>query len=158
MDIRVGTGFDAHALVEGRKLFLGGVEIPYEYGLEGHSDADVLIHALMDALLGAAAKGDIGKFFPDCEEAFEGISSLVLLKRVWALLKEDGYSIGNVDVTVICERPKIKDYTEEMRKTLAEALETSVDKVSIKGTTTEKMGFTGRGEGIAAEAVCLIMK
>ena len=158
MDIRIGTGFDAHPLVPGRKLFLGGAEIPFEYGLDGHSDADVLIHALMDALLGAATKGDIGKIFPDCEAAFEGISSVVLLKRIWNILKEEGYSIGNVDVTVICERPKIKDHTEEMRTILAEALETTIDRVSVKGTTTEKMGFTGRGEGIAAEAVCLIIK
>ena len=158
MDIRIGTGFDAHPFVEGKKLFLGGVEIPYELGLEGHSDADVLIHALMDALLGAAAKGDIGKLFPDCEAEYEGISSVTLLERVWKLLKEEGYSIGNVDITAICERPKLKPYTEDMRKVLAETLETTVDRVSVKATTTEKMGFTGRGEGIAAEAVCLIIK
>lgn len=158
MDLRIGTGFDAHPFIEGKKLFLGGVEIPYDLGLDGHSDADVLIHALMDALLGAAAKGDIGKIFPDCEAEFEGISSVVLLKRVWALLKEEGYSIGNVDVTVICERPKIKAYTDEMRRILAEAMETDLERVSVKATTTEKMGFTGRGEGIAAEAVCLIVK
>ena len=158
MDIRVGIGFDAHAFKEGRKLFLGGVEIPYELGLDGHSDADVLVHALMDALLGAAAKGDIGKLFPDTKAEFKDISSVTLLERVWKILKEEGYTLGNADITLICEKPKIKGYTDEMRRILAAAMETEVERINVKATTTEKMGFTGRGEGIAAEATCLIIK
>jgi len=156
VDMRIGTGYDVHKLVEDRKLILGGVEVPYEKGLLGHSDADVLVHALMDALLGAAALGDIGKLFPDNDDAFKGISSIELLKRVKSALDDAGYSLGNADVTVICQRPKLAGYIDEMRRNVAEALAVDMDKISIKATTTEKLGFAGRGEGIAAEAVCLL--
>ena len=156
MEMRIGTGFDVHKLVENRKLILGGIEVPYEKGLLGHSDADVLTHALMDAMLGAAALGDIGKLFPDNDDAFKGISSIKLLKEVNRKLRESGYSLGNADVTVICQKPKLAGYIDQMREKLAEALETDVQKISIKATTTEKLGFTGRGEGIAAEAVCIL--
>lgn len=154
--MRIGHGFDAHRLIEGRKLFLGGVEIPYEKGLLGHSDADVLLHALMDALLGAAALGDIGKLFPPSSAEFKDIRSTVLLKTVKERLSEAGYTLINADVTVIAEKPKVAPYIDAMRKTVAEILETDIDAISIKATTTEKMGFTGREEGIAAEAVCLL--
>lgn len=153
---RIGTGFDVHRLVEGRSLILGGVDIPYEKGLLGHSDADVLIHALMDALLGAAAKGDIGKLFPDSDDAYKGISSILLLEKVAQVLSRDGYRLGNADMTLICQKPKLAPYIEEMRQNIASALAVDADKISIKATTTEKLGFTGRGEGIAAEAVCLL--
>ena len=156
MEMRIGTGYDVHKLVEGRALILGGVNVPYERGLLGHSDADVLTHALMDALLGAAALGDIGKLFPDNDDSFKGISSIELLKRVKSALDDKGYSLGNADVTVICQRPKLADYIDEMRGNIAEALDVDADRISIKATTTEKLGFTGRGEGIAAEAVCLL--
>ncbi len=156
VEMRIGTGYDVHKLTEDRKLILGGVEVPYEKGLLGHSDADVLVHALMDALLGAAALGDIGKLFPDNDDAFKGISSIELLKRVKSALDDAGYSLGNADVTVICQRPKLAGYIDEMRKNVAAALVVDVDKISIKATTTEKLGFAGRGEGIAAEAVCLL--
>ena len=156
--MRIGTGYDVHRLTEGRKLILGGVEIPWEKGLDGHSDADVLIHALMDALLGAAALGDIGQHFPDTDPAYKGISSIALLRKVTALLSEHGYRLGNADVTVICQRPKLAGHIPQMRQNLAEAMGVPVDLVSVKATTTEKLGFTGRGEGIAAEAVCLIEK
>lgn len=156
MEMRIGTGFDVHKLVENRKLILGGIEIPYEKGLLGHSDADVLTHALMDAMLGAAAMGDIGKLFPDNDDAFKGISSIKLLEEVHARLKERGYSLGNADITVICQKPKLASYIEPMRVKIAETLETDMDKISIKATTTEKLGFTGRGEGIAVEAVCIL--
>jgi len=156
VEMRIGTGYDVHKLVEDRKLILGGVEVPYEKGLLGHSDADVLTHALMDALLGAAALGDIGKLFPDNDDAFKGISSIELLKRVKSVLDDEGYSLGNADVTVICQRPKLAGYIDEMRRNVADALAVDVDKISIKATTTEKLGFAGRGEGIAAEAVCLL--
>lgn len=156
MEMRIGTGYDVHKLVEDRKLILGGVEVPYEKGLLGHSDADVLVHALMDALLGAAALGDIGKLFPDNDDSFKGISSIELLRRVKSVLDDKGYSLGNADVTVICQKPKLAGYIDQMRKTVAEALEADVDRISIKATTTEKLGFTGRGEGIAAEAVCIL--
>lgn len=156
VEMRIGTGYDVHKLVEDRKLILGGVEVPYERGLLGHSDADVLVHALMDALLGAAALGDIGKLFPDNDDAFKGISSIELLKRVKSVLDDKGYSLGNADVTVICQRPKLAGYIEQMRVNVAEALDVDMDKISIKATTTEKLGFAGRGEGIAAEAVCLL--
>ncbi len=154
--MRIGHGFDAHRLIEGRKLFLGGMEIPYEKGLLGHSDADVLLHALMDALLGAAALGDIGKLFPPSSAEFKDIRSTVLLKTVKERLSEAGYTLINADVTVIAEKPKLAPYIDAMRKTIAEILETDIDAISIKATTTEKMGFTGREEGIAAEAVCLL--
>ena len=154
--IRVGFGIDVHRFVENRDLWIGGVKIPYEFGLAGHSDADVLTHALMDALLGAASLGDIGKLFPDNDDSFKGISSIELLKRVKVALDDKGYSLGNADVTVICQKPKLAGYIDQMRGCIAEALAVDVDKISIKATTTEKLGFTGRGEGIAAEAVCLL--
>ncbi|MBR5315291.1 MAG: 2-C-methyl-D-erythritol 2,4-cyclodiphosphate synthase [Firmicutes bacterium] len=156
VEMRIGSGYDVHKLVEDRKLILGGVEIPYEKGLLGHSDADVLTHALMDALLGAACLGDIGKLFPDNDDSFKGISSIELLKRVKLALDDRGYGLGNADVTVICQKPKLAGYIDQMRACIAEALDVDVDKISIKATTTEKLGFTGRGEGIAAEAVCLL--
>lgn len=158
MENRIGTGFDVHRLVEGRKLILGGVEIPYEKGLDGHSDADVLIHALMDAMLGAAAVGDIGRHFPDTDAEYKGISSMKLLERVNNILAENMYSIGNADITVIAQRPKLSPYTEEMRENIADVLGIGKDLINIKATTTEKLGFTGRGEGIAAEAVCSIYR
>ena len=158
MENRIGTGFDVHRLTEGRKLILGGVEIPSPRGLDGHSDADVLVHAVMDALLGAAALGDIGLHFPDTDPEYEGISSLLLLTKVKEKLEEGFYNIGNIDVTVICEKPKIRPYVEPMRENLAKALDLDVSRVSIKGTTTEKLGFTGREEGIACEAVASIYR
>lgn len=158
MEYRVGTGFDVHKFEEGRKLILGGVDIPYEKGLAGHSDADVLIHALMDALLGAAALGDIGRHFPDTDQQYKGISSLKLLEHVGSLLADEGYSIGNVDVTVIAQAPKIAPHIEEMRDNIAEILKLDKSRINIKGTTTEKLGFTGRKEGIAAEAVCALYR
>ena len=156
MEQRIGTGYDVHRLKEDRKLILGGVEIPYEKGLEGHSDADVLIHALMDAMLGAAALGDIGKMFPDSDEAYRGISSLLLLEDVKERLAEEGYSLGNADVTVVCQRPKLAPYIGAMREKLSEILQVEVERISIKATTTEHLGFCGRGEGIAAQAVCIL--
>lgn len=156
--MRIGMGYDVHRLVEGRKLILGGVEIPYEKGLLGHSDADVLLHAIMDALLGAAALGDIGKHFPDTDPAYEGISSLELLKKVGELLKEHTYFIGNIDATVIAQRPKLAPYREQMRENIADALHIDVDQVSIKATTEEGLGFTGSGEGISSQAICLLEK
>ena len=158
MENRVGTGFDAHQLAEGRKLILGGVEIPYDRGLLGHSDADVLIHAVMDALLGAAALGDIGKHFPDSDDTYKDISSLKLLAEVKKKLEENFYNIGNVDVTLIAQKPKISPYIDEMRDNISEVLGIDRTRVNIKGTTTEKMGFTGREEGIACEAVCSIYR
>lgn len=153
---RIGTGYDVHRLVEDRKLILGGVEIPFEKGLLGHSDADVLLHALMDAMLGAAAMGDIGKIFPDTDPAFEGADSKALLKTVHQRLAANGWQLVNADVTVICQRPKLAPYIDEMRKNIADACEVDLSRISVKATTTEKLGFTGRGEGIAAEAVCMI--
>lgn len=154
--MRVGSGYDVHRLVENRKLILGGVEIPYEKGLLGHSDADVLAHAIADALLGAAALGDIGKLFPDTDPRYEGADSLVLLGRVCALLGEKGYSIGNIDATVIAQKPKLAPFIETMRENLADACGVSISQVSVKATTEEGLGFTGTGEGIAASAVCLL--
>ncbi len=154
--MRIGHGYDVHRLVEGRKLILGGVEIPYEKGLLGHSDADVLTHALMDALLGAAALGDIGGLFPDNDDTYLGADSIVLLKKVVSLLREHGYTIVNADCTVIAQRPKLKPYIEDMRAALAEAMGTESGCVSVKATTEEKLGFTGEGLGIAAHAVVLI--
>lgn len=156
--MRIGSGYDVHKLVEKRKLILGGVEIPYEKGLLGHSDADVLIHAIMDALFGAAALGDIGKHFPDSDNNFKNISSLVLLRNVCLLLKNSGYTTINIDSTIIAQRPKLAAYIDLMRSNIAEALEVSVDSVNVKATTEEGLGFTGSGEGIAAQAVCLIEK
>ena len=154
--MRIGHGYDVHKLVEGRKLILGGVDIPYEKGLLGHSDADVLLHAIMDALLGAAALGDIGKLFPDTDERFKGADSIELLKEVCAALKENGYRIVNIDSTVIAQKPKLKDYIIPMRSNIAEACSADVSCISVKATTEEKLGFTGSGEGISAHAVCLI--
>ena len=154
--MRIGHGYDVHRLVEGRKLILGGVEIEYEKGLLGHSDADVLTHALMDALLGAAALGDIGKLFPDNDDAFLGADSVELLKKVCAVLKDHGYKLGNADCTRIAQRPKLAPFIDKMRETLASAMDVPVSALSIKATTEEKLGFTGEGLGIAAHAVCLI--
>lgn len=154
--MRIGHGYDVHRLVEGRKLILGGVEIPFEKGLDGHSDADVLVHAVMDALLGAAALGDIGKLFPDNDDAYLGADSVELLKKVRDVLQEHGWKPGNLDVTVIAQRPKLAPYIDAMRERIADALETDAENVSVKATTEERLGFTGSGEGIAAHAVCLI--
>lgn len=154
--MRIGHGYDVHKLVEGRKLILGGVDIPYEKGLLGHSDADVLLHAIMDALLGAAALGDIGKLFPDTDERFKGADSILLLKEVCRVLGENGYKIGNIDSTVIAQKPKLKDYIASMRENIAAACGIDVSQVSVKATTEEKLGFTGSGEGISAHSVCLI--
>ena len=154
--MRIGHGYDVHRLVEGRKLILGGVEIPFEKGLDGHSDADVLVHAVMDALLGAAALGDIGKLFPDTDDAYLGADSVELLKKVRNVLQEHGWKPGNLDATVIAQRPKLAPYIDTMRKRIADALETDAENVSVKATTEERLGFTGSGEGIAAHAVCLI--
>ena len=154
--MRIGHGYDVHRLVEGRKLILGGVEIPFEKGLDGHSDADVLVHAVMDALLGAAALGDIGKLFPDNDDAYLGADSVELLKKVRNVLQEHGWKPGNQDATVIAQRPKLAPYIDTMRKRIADALETDAENVSVKATTEERLGFTGSGEGIAAHAVCLI--
>ena len=156
--MRIGHGYDVHRLVEGRKLILGGVEIPWEKGLLGHSDADVLTHALMDALMGAAALGDIGHAFPDNDPAFAGADSILLLERVMQMLEEKGYRVGNVDCTVIAQRPKLAPYIAEMKKRLASALRIDADAVNVKATTEEKLGFTGEGLGIAAHAVVLIEK
>ena len=156
--MRIGMGYDVHRLVPDRDLILGGVKIPYEKGLLGHSDADVLTHALMDALLGAAALGDIGKHFPDTEERYRGISSLKLLKEVKSLISDAGYTVGNADITVIAQRPKIAPYIPAMRKNIAETLDIDIERVNIKGTTTEKLGFVGRCEGIACEAVCILYR
>lgn len=156
--MRIGHGYDVHRLVEGRKLILGGVEIPHTLGLLGHSDADVLLHAVSDSLLGAAALGDIGKHFPDTDPKFEGANSLLLLTEVVRLVEEKGYRIENVDATVIAQRPKLAPYIEEMRKNIAKALNISLDAVNVKATTEEKLGFTGEELGISAHAVCLIEK
>lgn len=154
--LRVGHGYDVHRLVEGRALILGGVTVPFDRGLLGHSDADVLIHAVMDALLGAAALGDIGKLFPDSDAAYAGADSIALLERVTALLREHGWQVGNVDATMVAQAPKLAPYIPEMRRRLAEAMGLDVDCVSVKATTEERLGFTGSGEGMAAHAVALI--
>lgn len=153
---RIGKGFDVHRLVEERKCIIGGVDIPNKKGLLGHSDADVLTHAIMDALLGAAALGDIGRIFPDSDEQFKDADSIKMLEQVGYMIMEKGYGISNIDATVICERPKISPYVEEMIENIAKALKIDSDRINIKGTTTEKLGFTGRKEGIAAEAVCIL--
>lgn len=157
-DIRIGTGYDVHRLTEGRKLVLGGVEIPYEKGLLGHSDADVLLHALMDALLGAACLGDIGQHFPDSDERYRGISSLKLLGKVKSLISDSGYFVGNADITVIAQKPKIAPYIPVMRENIAGTLGIEKERVNVKGTTTEGLGFVGRCEGIACEAVCILYR
>lgn len=156
--MRIGHGYDVHKLVEGRDLIVGGVHIPYEKGLLGHSDADVLLHAVSDALLGAAAMGDIGGMFPDNDPEYLGADSLVLLRQVFQRLRDNGYSVINVDCTVIAQKPKMKPYIPEMRMNIAAALSTDVENISVKATTEEEMGFTGRGEGISAHCVCLIDK
>lgn len=155
--MRIGHGYDVHRLTEGRKLMLGGVEIPYEKGLLGHSDADVLLHALMDALLGAAALGDIGKLFPDTDEQYRGADSRVLLRGVARRLQAEGYTIGNVDVTLIAQRPKVAPYIPQMRQNIAEDIGVELSQVNVKATTEEHLGFTGSGEGMAAHAVALIL-
>ena len=156
--MRIGTGYDVHRLVKDRDLILGGVKIDHEYGLLGHSDADVLVHAIMDALLGAAALGDIGKHFPDTEKAYRGISSIALLEHVAGLLKENGYSVGNVDSVIIAQSPKMAPHIENMRENIARALSIELNQISVKATTEEHLGFTGRGEGIAAQAICLLLE
>ena len=154
--LRTGIGFDAHALAEGRRLVIGGVCIPHSKGLQGHSDADVLVHAVMDAILGALALGDIGEHFPNTEEEFEGANSLELLRRVQRMIEDRGYYCENLDSIIIAEKPKLKTYLLDMRKNLASVLKINVDQLSIKATTTEHMGFTGREEGIAAHAAVLL--
>jgi 2-C-methyl-D-erythritol 2,4-cyclodiphosphate synthase len=157
-DFRIGHGFDVHALVEGRKCIIGGVDIPFERGLAGHSDADVLLHAICDALLGAAGLGDIGRHFPDTDKTYAGIDSRILLRRVVGQLKERAWQVGNVDATIIAQAPKMAPYIARMTAHIADDLGVSLDRVNVKATTTEKLGFPGRGEGIAAEAVCLIVR
>ena len=154
--MRIGQGYDVHKLVEGRDLILGGVTVPYEKGLLGHSDADVLVHAVMDALLGAAALGDIGQHFPDTDPKYKGISSIALLKEVGALLEKEGYIIENIDATIIAQRPKLATYRPQMAKNIAEALHLEVNQVSVKATTEEGLGFTGSGEGISSQAITLL--
>ena len=156
--MRIGNGYDVHKLTENRKLILGGVDIPYEKGLLGHSDADVLIHAIMDALLGACALGDIGSFFPDTDDKYKDISSILLLKKVGQVLKKENYTIINIDSIVAAQSPKLSPYINIMRENIADALEIPVGNVGIKATTTEHLGFEGRGEGISAYAVCLVKK
>ncbi|MDQ6973119.1 MAG: 2-C-methyl-D-erythritol 2,4-cyclodiphosphate synthase [Mariprofundaceae bacterium] len=158
MKIRIGQGFDVHAFAEGRKLMLGGVEIVHPLGLLGHSDADVLVHALCDALLGAAALGDIGHLFPDTDASFKGADSLILLAEVMRQVRAGGFELGNADVTVMAEAPKLAPHIPAMRQKLAAAMQVGADQLSIKATTTEKLGFTGRGEGIAAMSVALLTK
>ena len=156
--MRVGLGYDVHRLVEGRDLILGGVRIPYEKGLLGHSDADVLLHALTDALLGAAALGDIGRHFPDTDERYRGISSLILLEKAYTLVKERGYSLGNADMVLILQKPKLKEYIPSMEENIAGALSCEKERISVKATTEEGLGFTGQGEGVSAKAIVLLEK
>ena len=156
--IRIGHGYDVHKLVEGRKLILGGVDIPHETGLLGHSDADVVVHAIMDAMLGALALGDIGKHFPDTDPVYSGADSVKLLKMVTEIIAEQGYSVGNIDSTIICQAPKLAPHIDMMRKNIAEAIGCDISQVSVKATTEEKLGFTGAKEGISAHAVCILVK
>lgn len=156
--MRIGFGYDVHKLVEERDLIIGGINIPHEMGLLGHSDADVLIHAIMDSILGALALGDIGKFFPDTDMAYKDIDSCILLDRVYSIMTEMGYKIGNIDATVAAQRPKLAPYIDEMRKKISDILRISIDDVGIKATTTEKLGFEGREEGISAYSTCLLCK
>ncbi len=156
--MRIGHGYDVHRLVEHRPLILGGVAIPYEKGLLGHSDADVLAHAIADALLGAAAMGDIGQWFPDTDPEYKGADSLKLLSVTCAMMRREGYEIGNIDATVLAQEPKLRPYIEEMRRNLASACGVVPEQISVKATTEERLGFTGSGEGIAAHAVCLLQK
>ena len=154
--MRIGHGYDVHRLVEGRNLILGGVTIDYGKGLLGHSDADVLLHAVSDALLGAAGLGDIGRHFPDTDPKYEGADSLLLLREVYRKISEKGFRVGNIDVTMIAQKPKLKDYIPQMQENIAAAVEVPPDRVNVKATTEEKLGFTGRGEGMACHAVCLL--
>ena len=154
--MRIGMGYDVHRLTKGRKLIMGGVEIPYEKGLLGHSDADVLLHAIMDALLGAAALGDIGKHFPDTDPTYKGISSMKLLKHVGALLEENKFLIENIDATIIAQAPKMRPYIDQMRENIAMTLQIGAEQVNVKATTEEGLGFTGTGEGISAQAICML--
>ena len=156
--MRVGLGYDVHKLVEGRKLIIGGVDIPHEKGLLGHSDADVLIHAVMDSILGALALGDIGKHFPDTDEKYKGADSIKLLEFVYNLINEKGYDIGNIDCTIIAQSPKMAPHIQSMRENIAKALNTSVENINVKATTEEGLGFTGAKEGIAAQSICLLVK
>ncbi len=156
--MRIGHGYDVHRLTENRKLILGGVEIPYEKGLLGHSDADVLLHAIADAMLGALALGDIGKFFPDNDPKYKGADSLLLLKAVNNFIQAEGYQVGNIDATVIAQAPKLRPYIDTMRENIAKACDTVVENISVKATTEERLGFTGSGEGISAHAVCILEK
>jgi 2-C-methyl-D-erythritol 2,4-cyclodiphosphate synthase len=158
MDFRIGEGYDAHRLVFGRDLILGGVQIKFEKGLLGHSDADVLIHAVMDSLLGAAGQGDIGKHFPDTDEQYRGISSLLLLKKVAETLKNKNFSINNIDATIVAQKPKLATFIPQMQENIAKILDMELERVNIKATTTEKMGFEGREEGISARSICLLNK
>ncbi|MFJ7748092.1 2-C-methyl-D-erythritol 2,4-cyclodiphosphate synthase [Peribacillus sp. NPDC097295] len=155
---RIGQGYDVHQLVEGRPLIIGGITIPHEKGLLGHSDADVLLHTVADACLGAIGEGDIGKHFPDTDPEFKDADSAKLLQYIWAIVKKEGYELGNADCTIIAQSPKMAPYIEEMRIRIAELLDASVGQINVKATTTEKLGFTGRGEGIAAQAVVLLVK
>ena len=154
--MRIGTGYDVHRLVDDRKLIIGGVDIPYEKGLLGHSDADVLLHAIMDAILGAAALGDIGKHFPDTDEKYKGADSIMLLKEVARMIDEKNMLVGNIDATIIAQAPKLRPYIDKMRENIAEALNIDITQVNVKATTEEKLGFTGEGLGISAQAVCLL--
>lgn len=156
--MRIGNGFDVHKLVENRKLILGGVDVPYELGLLGHSDADVLIHAIIDSILGALGEGDIGKHFPDTDAKYKNVDSCYLLEEVYKLMISKGYCIGNVDATVILEKPKLRPYIDEMQCNIAKILNTDVKNINVKATTTEKLGYTGRGEGVASQSVCLLEK
>ncbi len=154
--MRIGTGYDVHRLVEGRRLIMGGVEIPHEKGLQGHTDADVLLHAVMDALLGAAALGDIGRHFPDTDPKYEGADSLRLLEIVGELVKQEGYKIANIDATIIAQKPKMSPHIESMRENIARALEADISQINVKATTEEGLGFTGEGAGISSQAICLL--
>ena len=154
--MKIGIGYDVHALVENRPLIIGGVLIPYEKGLQGHSDADVLIHAIMDSLLGAMGMGDIGCLFPDTDSTYKNIDSRILLRKVYALMEENNFKIGNIDAIIIAQKPKMKNHIEEMKNVLAEDLKTDIKNINIKATTTEHLGFEGRGEGIGAQCVCLL--
>ena len=156
--MRIGHGYDVHRLKEGRKLILGGVELPWAYGLDGHSDADVLVHAIMDSMLGAVALGDIGKHFPDTDPAYKGCDSMLLLKHVFDLITQKGYVLSNLDATIIAQKPKLSGHIPEMREKIAACLQVDLDQVNIKATTEEHLGFTGREEGIASHAVCLLLK
>jgi len=156
--MRIGFGYDVHELVINRKLIIGGVDIPYNKGLLGHSDADVLIHSIMDSILGALALGDIGKHFPDTDMEYKDIDSMVLLERVYKIMNEKGYEIGNIDATVAAQAPKLAPFIDQMRENISKVLNTSIDNISVKATTTEKLGFVGREEGISSYSVCLINK